>query len=227
MIMTIGISENSLFHGAFNDQKGVLLIAGIIIGIIIGISVYSYFSKRIVKNIDDGVMIISFLVATFCLIVSICFKEVDKSINVLSFFSSFVFSWLLTKKSSKEEFKERQQEIAKTLYRHIGDVRKATLVTQSRLNELNKKEGQISKNDIEGILDDVEIILQCIATNEGDWRDMVSESYLKKMKKYHDPEDEHEDNDTDKEVSQPVTDSFDELKSKAEMIKQSMRSGAS
>lgn len=167
----------------------VSFVCGFVVCIIV-VFIYFCFAKKIIKNIEDGVMEVSFVGAMVCLVISIFFKEIDKSINILSFFCSFVFSWLLTKKSSKEEFIERQQEIAKTSYRHIGDVRKATLVTRDRLSELKKK-NEISRSDIDGILDDVEIILQCIKTNEDDWKDMVSETHLNQMKGYIDPEAEN------------------------------------
>jgi Ca2+/Na+ antiporter len=165
---------------------------GIVVGFVIClicVFTYFFFTKKKRLNIEDGVMTLSFFGATACLIISLFFSEVDKSINILSFFCSFVFSWLLTKKSSKQEFKELQQEIAKTSYRHIGDVRKATLVTKNRLSELKNKD-KILNSDIDGILDDVEIILQCIVTNEDDWKDMVSKELLEQMKKDEDPEGE-------------------------------------
>ncbi len=179
------VATNSIFDIQFDLYSIVL---GFIICLIC-VLIYLCFLKKKLLNIEDGVMIFSFLAAIACLFISLFFNEIDKSINILSFFCSFVFSWLLTKKSSKKEFKELQQEIAKTSHRHIGDVKKATLVTKNRLLELKNKE-QISKSDIDGILDDVEIILQCITTNEGDWKDMVSKEYLKEMKKNADPEDE-------------------------------------
>lgn len=223
MVIISAEADSNLFN--IFEKEEFYYFVGLILCIII-FFIISYFSKKISGNIEEGVMKFSFFIAIFCLVASILFKEVDKSVNILSFFCSFIFSWLLTKKSSKEEFKERQQEIAKTSYRHIGDVKKTTLVTRNRLLELKTK-GEMSRSDIDGILDDIDIILQCIATNEEDWEDMVSEDYLKQMKKDKDPEDEEENENegkgSNKDVIQPIPDSIEALKNAVENVNKNIK----
>lgn len=110
----------------------------LIIGIVIGYIFPKWFnSKKIkLKNLDTLVIIMSFLVAVLCLFSSTVVSNSVVYTGILSFYSSFVFSWQLTKKSSKEDFKERQHEIAKNTHRHIQDIETAALVTKARINDI-------------------------------------------------------------------------------------------
>lgn len=167
------------------QQLAIALIIGIIIGYIV--PKWAREKKIKLKNLDTLVIIISFLVAVLCLFSSTAVSNSVVYTGILSFYSSFVFSWQLTKKSSIEDFKLRQHEIAKNTHRHIQDIETAALVTKERLSDILKQE-KIEKKDIEGLQDDIVIILTGIRTNEGDWEDMMDEEYLKKLKGKDDPE---------------------------------------
>lgn len=188
-------------------QFSITALVGLVVGALL-LLVFCYFSKKMIGSIEDIVMVFAFFVALMCFFASVLFKETNISINLLSLFCSFIFSWLLTKKSSKGEFKEQQEAIAKTTYRHIGDIKSAALVTQDRLLILRKKEG-INQTDIDGILDNVKIILKGIKTNEEDWKDMLSNEYIEELSKNEDPENELDEQREN--IEQPTSEDINEM----------------
>lgn len=99
-------------------------VIGLIIGFICGRyfkncrvkTVYDYLSE-IFKNLDNYVMAVSAMIVVVSIILSVTGNiEAFASITI-NIFGTIVFSWLLTKKSSKEEFKEHEQILA--FYVHI------------------------------------------------------------------------------------------------------------
>lgn len=180
-------------------QLLIFLILGIFLGIIINYLRQKKDKDSISRNIENTIMSISFVIAAICLIINIVGIEEISSIGVLSFYSSFIFSWLLTKKSSKGELKETQHEIAKMIYRHVGDVREATLITQLRLKNIHSK-GSAEQTDIEGIMDNISIIVKNIENIEQDWFDMLSDEEKRKKNKEINPEVPPK---KQREVSQP------------------------
>lgn len=79
-------------------------------------------SKFFARNLQDVVLFFTFAIAFSIFLMPIIGKSIDKEILgvTLSFFSSFIFSWLLTKKSSQIEFEKAQTESAKKSYRHLA-----------------------------------------------------------------------------------------------------------
>ena len=134
-----------------------------------------------IKKLDNVVLYISFIGAVVCLIFGIFNKEDSINVQILGFYTSFIFSWLLTKRSSKEEFKDTQNDIANNTYRHIQDIETAAVVAKNRVAELLNKDKDSVKTGLEGILDNLEIILKGIRTNEEDWKNMMNEESRKKI----------------------------------------------
>lgn len=189
------MEANNIFLEYIGDNI-IQLVCALVIGVVIGFLLFlilSFISKKMVKHIEDSVMIVSFAIALLCLFMGILFGENNISTNILSFFTSFVFSWLLTKKSSREEFKERQQEIAKTAHRHITHIMQSALVTKNRLEEIKSK-GTLDPTDVDGILDDIVIIINGIEHQEKDWEDMLSEQYRNEITEKN-PEDDMKQNE--------------------------------
>ena len=143
--------------------------------------------KKGIRKLDNIVLLFSFIGAAFCLFINLFLGKENVSIQLLSFYTSFIFAWLLTKKSSKEEFENTQHKVAKNTYRHIEDVETAALVTRDRLRAIMDKQ-EYSVEDLEGIIDNVEIILTGIRSNKKDWMEMLKPSYVRKIKKDEDPE---------------------------------------
>lgn len=167
-----------------------LIIISCLIGVALGYFLKELLRKglkRMVRKLDNMVLLFSLMGAIFCLFVNLFLGKENVSIQLLSFYTSFIFAWLLTKKSSKEEFENTQHKVAKNTFRHIEDVETAALVTRERLYVIKDKE-DISEKDMEGILDNIEIILTGIRSNKEDWMEMLKPSYVKKLKSDEDPE---------------------------------------
>lgn len=171
------------------DNRALMLVAcigGMILGYFLRELIKKGF-KKMVRKLDNMVLLFSLFGAIFCLFVNLFLGKENVSIQLLSFYTSFIFAWLLTKKSSKEEFENTQHKVAKNTFRHIEDVETAALVTRDRLYVIKDKK-DISEKDMEGILDNIEIILTGIRSNKEDWMEMLKPSYVKKLKNDEDPE---------------------------------------
>ncbi|MCI9249111.1 MAG: hypothetical protein HFG99_08165 [Dorea sp.] len=164
-------------------------------GAFAGIVVFSLVKRiicRIMKigkshfNLEKVILWISFVGAVMCLVLSLL-GEQTVSIQILSFYVSFIFAWLLTKGSSQKDFKRMQHKIAKNTYRHIEDVETTVLITKSRIEELCGKE-EVSQGELQGIVDDLNSILTGIRSNKDDWKDMLKKSYRTKIDNQDDPE---------------------------------------
>lgn len=181
------------FAGKNISEIIVTLIVGCILGVVVG-----YFLKSIIKDgiqsvvrkLDNVVLLFSLLVAAVCMVAALIYQEPRVSVNILSFYSSFIFAWLLTKKSAKEEFKKTQHKVAKNTYRHIEDVETAAIITRDRLQQCQEKLKNDSTYmiDIEGLIDNVDVILTGIRSNKKDWEDMLKKSYREKIRNEEDPE---------------------------------------
>lgn len=194
-------------------QLAVSCVIGLLIGYFLA-AIIRNGMKKAIRKLDNVVLAFSFLGAAFCLYANVFLGKENISIQLLSFYTSFIFAWLLTKKSAKEEFEVTQHKVAKNTFRHIEDVETAVLVTRDRLYEIKDKEG-ISDKDIEGILDNVEIILTGIRSNKDDWMDMLKPSYVKKLKAGEDPEEKllhlRDLKSKGKRIDQPGLDGFSKI----------------
>ena len=164
-------------------------------GAFAGIVVFSLVKRiicRIMKigkshfNLEKVILWISFVGAVMCLVLSLL-GEQTVSIQILSFYVSFIFAWLLTKGSSQKDFKRMQQKKKKNTYRHIEDVETTVLITKSRIEELCGKE-EVSQGELQGIVEDLNSILTGIRSNKDDWKDMLKKSYRTKIDNQDDPE---------------------------------------
>lgn len=169
----------------------LFIIAGILVGIIICLITYwlSCKIKKKVKihfNLEKCILWISFIGAAGCLIISF-FGIQTISIQILSFYVSFIFAWLLTKGSSQKDFKRMQHRVAKNTYRHIEDVETTVLITKNRVEKICGKETAI-QGELQGVVDDLNSILTGIRSNKDDWKDMLKKSYREKIDSQEDPE---------------------------------------
>lgn len=144
------------------------------------------FKKRI-ENLENWIMTLSFAIAVFCMYKAVSGAATAIDTQYLSLYSSFVFAWILTKKTASKDFKRNQHKIAKSTYRHIEDAETAVLIAKSRL--MNNRGKALNEGDVEGLIDDLQIILTCIRSNKKDWRDMLKSSYKEKIDIEENPED--------------------------------------
>lgn len=167
----------------------------VITGILVSAAISSIISWNICKrkqnikthlNLEKCILWASFIGAVGCLILSLL-GEQTVSIQILSFYVSFIFAWLLTKGSSQNDFKRMQHKVAKNTYRHIEDVETTVLITKKRIEELCGKTG-VTQGELQGIVDDLNSILTGIRSNKDDWKDMLKKSYRTKIDNQDDPE---------------------------------------
>lgn len=155
----------------------VFLISVILmIGIVIGIHISK--TSRSHRPIEEYVMILSaFFVAGSIVFQTLGFLESFSSI-VITMFSSIVFSWLLTKLSGKEEWQEREQELALRSYRHIDYVESASKTAEKTINQYINDEGSSvsleQKLVLSRALDYIGYIRGGIRTCKMDWYDLMS-----------------------------------------------------
>lgn len=169
----------------------IFVVIGISVGIVITLLVSRIIdnkkkASKIHFNLEKCILWISFIGATGCLIASFL-GEQTVSIQILSFYVSFIFAWLLTKGSAQSDFKRMQHKVAKNTYRHIEDVETTVLITKKRIEELCGKE-DVTKGELQGIVDDLNSILTGIRSNKDDWKDMLKKSYRNKIDNQDDPE---------------------------------------
>lgn len=144
-------------------------------------------TKKHFENLENWIMLISFVIAVACMVRAASGNATAIDSQYLSLYSSFIFAWILTKKTASRDFKKNQHKIAKSTYRHIADAETAVLIAKNRLME--KRGSTLGEGDIQGLLDDMQIILTCIRSNKNDWKDMLTKSYRDKLDKEDNPED--------------------------------------
>lgn len=95
----------------------ISVISGLIVGFVFGrvtlknLNIYQ-FLRKIYINLDNFILILSFIIVCGSIYFSTIGKLEKFASVAINVFASVVFSWLLTKKSSKEEFKEQEQELS-------------------------------------------------------------------------------------------------------------------
>lgn len=163
------------------------VIASAIIGLIVGfflgrirpknMDVYVFF-RKIYTNLDNFVLLFASLIVGG----SIYFSTIGKLENfasiAINIFGSIVFSWLLTKKSSKEEFKQQQEELALKSFRHINYIESAANTAYKKIESYLDKEVKLEESTklmLSSAMDQIKYIQGGINTCKMDWHDMLSD----------------------------------------------------
>ena len=160
---------------------GIALV-GLIIGFFLGRirpkNMWLYvFLHKIYINLDNFILVFSALVVCG----SIYFEtngKLEKFASVaINIFASIVFSWLLTKKSSKEEFREQEQELALRSFRHINYIESAANTAYKKIEKYLDVEGldENVKLMLSSAMDQIKYIQGGINTCKMDWHDMLSD----------------------------------------------------
>lgn len=152
----------------------VALFVALILGAMLG-----YFCMKKVPSfsLEKFIMVISGAVvagAVFCEVAGVLEKF---SSAVITVFSSIIFSWLLTKSSNKEEWKQQEQELALRSYRHIDYIETASK-TASRTIEQYINEENLSEEErliLSRAMDYIGYIQGGINTCKLDWVDLMSD----------------------------------------------------
>lgn len=170
---------DGIFKGLVCIETIFLLISFLII-LYLNKKIKADIFRKMVAKLDDFVL---FMAALFLLISIILdfFGITDGTATLmLNVFTTLVFSWLLTKKSSEMEFKKQQEGLAKLSHRHLLDVETSLL----SLGLIIKENETFDNNEfLQGLLGRLEDVQNGIKSNEADWEDMLSEEYRKGLKK--------------------------------------------
>lgn len=171
-----------------------LHLALFIVGFLIGWTFFQIRNKEFIQkqkkrleNLENWIMLVSFGIAILCMINAILGTSTQMDSQYLSIYSSFIFAWILTRKTASKDFQKSQHKIAKSTYRHIQDAETAVLIAKNRLTE--QRGTTLNEGDIDGLIDDLQIILTCIRSNKQDWRDMLKKKYREKIDNEENPED--------------------------------------
>ena len=166
------------------NVKGVLLslCAGFIIGFVLGrmrpknMNLYE-FLRKVYVNLDNFILVFSAVVVISSIYFSTIGKlEVFASVAI-NIFGSVVFSWLLTKKSSKVEFKEQEEELALRSFRHINYIESAANTAYKKIEQYLDSEVELddkTKLMLGSAMDQIKYIQGGISTCKMDWHDMLS-----------------------------------------------------
>lgn len=160
----------------------VALIVGILVGYLLGrirpknIPLYAFLHK-FYTNLDNFILMLSAVVVFGAIYFSSTDRLEKFSAIVINTFGSIIFSWLLTKKSSKVEFKEQEEELALRSYRHINYIETAANTAYKKIenyldidNNLNSE----TKLMLSSAMDQIKYIQGGINTCKMDWYDMLS-----------------------------------------------------
>lgn len=93
-------------------------------------------------------------------------------------FGSVIFSWLLTKKSSRLEFKRQEEELALRSFRHINYIESAANTAYKKIEQYLGANASLDSNAklMPGsAMDQIKYIQGGINTCKMDWHDMLSE----------------------------------------------------
>lgn len=176
-------------------------LIGLVIGFALGrirpknMNIYQ-FLRKIYTNLDNFILIFSFGVVVAAIYFSTVGKLEEFSTIVVNTFGSVVFSWLLTKKSSKVEFKEQEEALALRSYRHINYIESAANTAYKKIQKYVEEEelGSREKLMLNSAMDQIKYIQGGINTCKMDWHDMLSDEE-KEHYKYENMRDKNYDND--------------------------------
>lgn len=158
-------------------------IVGFLIGFVLGrmrpknMHIYE-FLRRIYINLDNFILLLSVIVVAG----SIYFAAIEKLESfasvAINLFGSVVFSWLLTKKSSRVEFKQQEEELALRSFRHINYIESAANTAYKKIEQYldsDVKLDESAKLMLSSAMDQIKYIQGGINTCKMDWHDMLSE----------------------------------------------------
>ncbi|RHQ36306.1 hypothetical protein DWY84_01590 [Clostridium sp. AF27-2AA] len=144
-------------------------------------------------NMDNYVIVVALLLLIFSIGLSITGIEQNLAIVILNVFSSVVFSWLLTKKTSIKDFKEKEEELALRSYRHINYIESAANTASQALEQYAYSSDDITpevKLILSSAKEQIKYIQGGINTCKMDWFDLLSEEEQDNQKRSeHNPND--------------------------------------
>lgn len=167
-----------------NILYGLLILAIALISGVLGYWIgygkkHTYIDAAIglFTNLDNYILVLSVIVIFISIICSINQENSNTIVIVLNMFSCVIFSWLLTKKSSKKEFKEKEEELALKSYRHINYIETAADTASKTIEKHMMECGDVDENTRLVMLNaksQITYIQGGINTCKMDWFDLLS-----------------------------------------------------
>lgn len=156
----------------------LIAACALLIGFVIGVRLKKRGAFRV--SMETFILLLSgiFLVgAVVCQTVGV--METFSSV-VATIFTSVVFSWLLTKVSGKEEWQEREQELALRSYRHVDYIESASKTAEQTIKQYieGEKGDAITLEEklvLSRAMDYIGYIRGGIRTCKMDWFDLMSQ----------------------------------------------------
>ena len=147
------------------------------------------------KNLDNYVMTVSALIVIVSIVLSVVGKIETFASVTINIFGTIVFSWLLTKKSAKVEFKEQEQDLSMRAYRHINYLESAANSAYKTLKDFSDDEGinKEVKLMLSNAMSQIKYIQGGINTCKMDWVDMLSPEQQSKCNIEKNAQDDEED----------------------------------
>lgn len=168
--------KQSTWNIVFNDF--IVLLVGCLIGYIIAKITKG---KKALEHLEDFIMSLSGVIFILVTVLDACNIAQSVSASFLGVFSTIIFSWLLTKKSSEIQFKKEEEKIAKLSHRRIQDIEKAVLGMQQYIQDM-KEEKEVSTKEILSNIDArIEQIKNETLSAKEDWNDLLSDEYKKEL----------------------------------------------
>lgn len=168
-----------------NILDGLLILAIALISGVLGYWIgygkkHTYIDAAIglFTNLDNYILVLSVIVIFISIICSINQENSNTIVIVLNMFSCVIFSWLLTKKSSKKEFKEKEEELALKSYRHINYIETAADTASKTIEKHMMECGDVDENTRLVMLNaksQITYIQGGINTCKMDWFDLLSQ----------------------------------------------------
>lgn len=139
----------------------------------------SEFVRKIYTNLDNFILLISAIVVCVSIYLSTIGELAVFATTTINIFGSIVFSWLLTKKSSKIEFKEQEEQLALRSFRHINYIDSAANTAYKKIEQyVDAPEEELDSSTrliLKSAMDQIKYIQGGISTCKMDWYDMLSE----------------------------------------------------
>lgn len=171
---SIGIKNCILIIIIFSIISGVI---GYLIGLKMILKNLPKFLSLLLTSMDNYIIIFSLIL----LVISFCFSTSDvenkMAVVILNVFASIIFSWLLTKKSSGKDFKQKEEELALRSYRHINYI-ESSANTASKIIEQYSLESTLDEKTkliLSSTKEQIKYIQGGINTCKMDWLDLLSE----------------------------------------------------
>jgi len=158
-------------------QSAVILVIAFALGVLTNWIVRK-FCKKDFLAIDFLIVLLSLFFLSASIVISTFGLLEELVTTAMTFFSSIIFSWLLTKENSKADLKAQEQELAKKSYRHINYLEKAADTAGKTIDQyITGQDAELTaevKLVLSRAMDQIGYIQGGINTCKMDWFDLLS-----------------------------------------------------